>query len=506
MKTKYEAVAPLMQIDAYKLSHRKQYMLSGEVTKVYSNFANRRSRLDDVQGVVHFGLQAFLQEYCIDAFEPFFAADEDEVARLYAERYVQVVGGNPDEVDVSHIRALHRVGYLPLQFKAVPEGTVVAFNVPSFTVENTLPEFFWLPNYIESILSASVWHPSTSATIAHRLRMLLDKMAVKTGAPVEAVDFQGHDFSFRGQTSQASAAASAAGHLLSFKGSDSLNAMDWVDYYYPGNREMTLGSVPATEHSVMSTGIAVHGERETFRRLLEAYPTGILSVVSDTFNLWTVLNEYLPSLKDEVMARDGKIVIRPDTGNPADIVCGTKTNPNLIHTREVKDMHRNPDYFGVLELLWEHFGGTVNEKGYRVLDEHVGVIYGDSITYERAQDITDRMEKMGFASTNVVFGVGSYTYQYVSRDTFNSAMKATWAEVNGEGVNLFKNPVTGDGMKKSATGRLAVIENDGKLSLIEKATPADEEKSLLQTVWQDGKFVRRQTFDEVREVLRNQTI
>lgn len=504
MKTRFDAISPLMKIDAYKLSHRKQYMLSGEVTKVYSNFTNRKSRIEGVDGVVHFGLQAFLQDFCMDAFEPFFAADENEVCDLYAERYTQVVGGNVEDVDTSHIRALHQLGYLPLEFKAVKEGTVVPLKVPSFTVENTHPDFFWLPNYIETILSASVWHPSTSATIAHKLRVFLDGMADKTGAPRAAVDFQCHDFSFRGHTSSTSAAASGAGHLLSFRGSDSLNSMEWVDYFYPNNQEMVLASVPATEHSVMSAGIAVNGEQETFRRLLESYPTGILSVVSDTFNLWTVLNEYLPALKPEILGRDGKIVIRPDTGNPADIVCGEKTNPSIVHTSEVKTFDGNPEFFGVLELLWRHFGGTVNEKGYRVLDEHVGIIYGDGINYERAKEITERMEAMGFASTNVVFGVGSYTYQGVTRDTFNSAMKATWAEVNGKGVNLFKNPVTGDGMKRSATGRLAVLETQDGLVLAEKATPEQEAASVLKTVWKDGKFISRQSYDDVKQVLADQ--
>lgn len=498
--TPYAPIAPLMEIDAYKLSHRTQYALTGNVTRVYSNFTNRKSRLEGVNGVVHFGLQAFLQEYCIEAFQPFFEADEDEVARLYAERYTQVVGGDPADVDVSHIRGLHRLGYLPLVFSGVPEGTVVPLGVPSFVVENTHPDFYWLPNYIEPVLSAIVWHPSTTATIAHRLRTFLDVMAERTASVQEAVDFQGHDFSFRGQASPQSAAGSGAGHLLSFLGSDSIISMEWVDHFYAGDNGMVLGSVPATEHSVMSTGIAVNGEEETFKRLLEAYPSGILSVVSDTFDLWRVLQEYLPNLKNEVLGRDGKLVIRPDTGNPADIICGERTG-DIPDADRVED---SPADKGVLELLWDEFGGTVNDKGYRELDPHVGVIYGDSITYERAQDICERMERMGFASTNVVFGVGSYTYQYVTRDTFNSAMKATWAEVDGEGVDLFKNPVTGDGVKRSATGRLAVIRDGDTLKLIEKATPEQEADSVLQPVWRDGQFLRYQSFADVRKTLKEQ--
>lgn len=215
MNTKYAPVAPLFQTDAYKLAHRDQYLSAGNVTKVYSNYTNRKSRLEGVTKGVHFGLQAFIQRYIMESFEPFFAAGEDEVARLYAERYVQVIGGDPAEVDVSHIRALHRKGYLPLTFCGVPEGIQLPMGVPSFTVENTDPEFFWLPNYIEPLASAAVWHPSTTATIAHRLRRLLDDFAVRTSDTPEAVDFQGHDFSFRGQASPEAAAASGAGHMPS---------------------------------------------------------------------------------------------------------------------------------------------------------------------------------------------------------------------------------------------------------------------------------------------------
>ena len=165
------------------------------------------------------------------------------------------------------------------------------------------------------------------------------------------------------------------------------------------------------------------------------------------------------------------MVIRPDSGNPADILCGTRSNKNAVHTREVKTRAANPDYFGVIELLWDTFGGTVNEQGYKVLDSHIGTIYGDSITLERAKDIIDRLERFGFASTNVVFGIGSFTYQYVTRDTFASAIKATWAEVDGVGHDIMKDPVTDNGTKRSARGRLAVVrDQEGRLTLIEQAT------------------------------------
>lgn len=501
--SRFAPVAPLFKTDAYKLGHIRQYELAGDTTQVYSNFTNRKSRIPGINHVVHFGLQAFLQKFAIDEFKPFFAADEDKVAALYEERVNRVLG--PNTIGSDHIRALHRKGYLPLEFKAVPEGTPVPIGVPSFTIENTEPEFFWLTNYIEAVLSAEVWQASTSATIAHRFRAILETGAQRTGGPIAAVDWQGHDFSYRGMSSSETAAMSGAGHLLSFFGTDSLVSLEWIDDYYGG--EYTAGSVPATEHSVMCTGIATLGEREMFNRLLDLYPTGILSVVSDTFDLWKVLTDYLPSLKEKVMARDGKIVVRPDSGDPVDILTGVQTEERDWALTERADMAYEkvlgtPAAKGVVELLWDEFGGTVNEKGFKELDSHVGVIYGDSITAERAQAIIDRLAAKGFASTNVVFGIGSFTYQYNTRDTFSSAIKATEAIVNGEEYNLFKNPVTDDGTKKSATGRLAVLRDaEGNLYLQQKATPEQEAASELKTVWKNGQFVRKQTFAEVREVL-----
>lgn len=505
--TDFSPVAPLFQCDAYKLGHRNQYEIAGHTTRVYSNYTNRKSRLPGVDHVVHFGLQAYIQQHLMDGFKVFFDASLGDVCRLYEERVAQVLG--PDAAKIigsEHIRDLHCLGHLPLRFCALPEGTLVPIGVPSFTVENTHPLFGWLTNYIETGLSAGYWQPSTSATIAREYRKVLDAAAIRTGADRDAVDWQCHDFSYRGMSSHASAAASAAGHLLNFNGSDSLVAMDWIDRYYGGG-QYQCGSVPATEHSVMSAGIAAVGELETFRRLLKLHPTGTLAVVADTFDLWRVLTEYLPALKDDIMARDGKLVIRPDSGDPSDIICGTGITPDdHPHT-----MQSHPAEYGVLRLLYDTFGGSVNDHNYIDLDPHIGAIYGDSITLERADLITKRMQANGFASTNVIFGVGSFTYQYNTRDTFGSAMKATWAEIDGKGVNLFKDPVTDDGTKRSATGRLAVYRTEetsggasfgtGELTLFQDVDPEMEAASELQPVWENGKFLVHQSFEDVRRVL-----
>jgi nicotinamide phosphoribosyltransferase len=472
---------------------------------VLTNYTNRKSRIAGFDHVVHFGLQAFLHKIT-DAYEPFFAASRDEVTEKYFARVLKILGPDAAEaIGAEHIGQLHDLGFLPVEFRAVPEGTLVPIRVPSFTVENTLDDFFWVTNYLESAISAAIWGPSTSATTAHAFRVKLEQFGDETGDNLSHVDFQLHDFSLRGMNSWESAASSGAGHLLSFKGSDSLLTADYIEKYYGGDYD--LMSVAATEHSVMSTGIMSQqdgigfrdgynrGEAEAalFHRLLDLYPGGIVSVVSDTFDLWNVLEFILPVFKAQIEARDGKLVIRPDSGDPEKILCGNPAGRTVAEQR------------GVIPLLWETFGGTTNTKGFRELNSHIGAIYGDSITLDRAEAILSNLKRQGFAASNVVFGVGSYTYQYVTRDTFGSAMKATWAEVNGKGVNLFKDPVTDDGTKKSATGRLAVLGGDGEdLYLVEKADYQTEAQSLLKPIWRDGRFIVHQSFDSVRENLAKQ--
>lgn len=491
---------PIYDLDAYKFDHRRQYPKG--TTRVLSNWTPRGSRIPGVDHVVFFGLQAFLQEWAMDKFQNFFDASENEVALSYENMVNYVLG--PNSVGADHIRALHRLGYLPLEFKALPEGTRVPLRVPMFTIENTHDDFFWLVNYIETILSASIWLPCTSATQSLHLREMGNEWAENTGQAVEDMNFTFHDFSMRGMSNGSAAAASGAGHLLSSNGTDTIPALNWIERFYP-TENWIGGSVAATEHSVMCAG-GKEDETQTFERLLDLYPSGIVSVVSDTWDLWNVLTNILPSIKGQIMARNGKVVIRPDSGDPVDILCGTQVEEwadghsyNKVKVDRWFGQGNTPEEKGVIELLWDTFGGTVNEAGFKVLDPHIGAIYGDAITYDRADEIFRRLSAKGFAATNVVLGVGSYTFQMVTRDTFGQALKATWAMVDGEGRDLFKDPVTDDGLKKSATGRLAVLEEAGKLVVVSKATQRQEDMSRLQTVWKDGQFVgNKLSFDDVK--------
>ena len=381
---------------------------------------------------------------------------------------------------------------MPLQFSSLPEGTRVPLRVPQFIVENTHPDFAWVTNSYETLCSSTVWMPCTSATMAHRFRNLLSQFGVLTGTPEEFIRYQGHDFSFRGLPGIEAAMMSGFGHALSFLGSDTTPVFDFVDQYYPDDDVDydIIKTVFATEHSVMCAG-GKEQEIDTISRINSLYETGIVSQVMDTWDLWKVLTEILPKLKDQIMSRNGKLVIRPDSGDPANILCGDPEAKN-----------GTPRSKGVIQLLWEEFGGEVNVHGYKVLDSHIGAIYGDAITFERAREIMARLAAKGFSSGNVVLGIGSYTYQMVTRDTHQFAMKATHCVIDGVGQDIFKQPVTDDGTKWSATGRLAVAEyDDGELYVIEKATPEQEEASLLTPRWKDGSFLEKTSLSQIRERL-----
>ncbi|WP_025740535.1 nicotinate phosphoribosyltransferase [Aquimarina pacifica] len=477
---------PLLLTDGYKLGHREQYPEG--TTLVYSNWTPRKSRIEGVEKVVFFGLQYLIKEYLIKKFNSeFFDQPKDNVVLEYKKFVDNYLG---IDYDVTHIEALHDLGYLPIEIKAIPEGTEVPIRVPMFVLVNTKPEFFWLTNYLETLLSSIIWQPCTSATIAKQYRKILTQYALETDKEnLEFVTWQGHDFSMRGMSGTESAILSGMGHALSFSGSDTLPVAKAYETFYNANvsKELVIGSVNATEHSVMCAG-SKDDEIGTFRRLLKTYPTGILSVVSDTWDLWKVLTEYLPKLKDEIEQREGKLVIRPDSGDPVDIICGCENEDPVVAK-------------GVIELLWDEFGGTTNEQGYKVLNPKIGAIYGDSITIDRATQICERLKRKGFASTNVVLGIGSFTYQYNTRDTFGFAMKATYVEVKGEGREIFKDPITDDGTKKSAKGLIQLYEENNQIHFKDQVTKEEEKQGLFQTVFIDGKLVVDEHLSQIRSRL-----
>lgn len=496
-------ILPVLLKDFYKVGHIRQY--PKDTALIYSNLTPRSSRVAGSDGVIVFGPQYFVAEYLLNQFnENFFDQDRDECLRVYKRRIDHALGPG---TSVAHIGELHELGYLPLLVKALPEGTLCPFRVPLLTIRNTDPKFFWLTNMVESLMSNVLWMPITSATTAFNYRRVFERFAKETGADPDFVKWQGHDFSFRGLPGLEAACLSGAAHLLSFTGTDTIPAIDFLETYYGANCETELvgGSVPATEHSVMCMGLE-RGEMETIKRLVsEVYPNGIVSIVSDSWDFWKVVTEYLPQLKETILARNGKVVIRPDSGDPVKIICGDPEAPV-----------GSPERLGAIRCLFNIFGGTKTVSGHYVLDPHIGLIYGDSITPERQKEILGRLAAAGFASSNVVLGIGSYTYQYVTRDTYGIAMKATYGERHEPsplwgvppktiGQAIFKDPKTDDGIKKSARGLLNV--DYGILDqpfLTEDCTWEEEQEGALQPIFDRGNAVNFQDLATIRKRVESQ--
>lgn len=539
---------PLILTDGYKLDHRRQY--PEETTKVYSNWTPRKSRIEGIDHVVLFGLQYFIRRYLQEEFDTeFFKQPKSLVVGKYLRRINNYLG--PNRIGSKHIEALHDLGYLPIIIKALPEGSRSPIRCPQFTVTNTHPGFFWLVNYLETLMSCTIWGPTTSATLAHAYREIFEYWADQTGADKSFIQFQGHDFSMRGMFGVEAAMMSGAAHLLSFTGTDTVPAIDWLEYYYDADsdKELVGCSIAATEHAVMCVGTGFliqkdgltwekygEAEFEVFKRLItEVYPSGNLSIVSDTWDLFKVLREYLPKLKAEILAREGKIVIRPDSGDPVKILTGYFDDEVVeregkvfidvrdsgtalpVMGREICPLER----IGVVEALYDIFGGSTTSKGHRLLHEKIGCIYGDSITLQRAEEVCLRLAQNNFASTNWVAGIGSFTYQYQTRDTFGFAMKATYAEANAKPKNeqtlpgtveggvykipIFKDPKTDDGTKKSLKGLIQVVlettpEGDRFVALDESSWQ-EEDDSYLTAVFKDGKILSSVTLKEVRKIL-----
>lgn len=484
-------------LDFYKTFHAKSYR--SDMSGVYANFTTRHNKHTNIpNGSTCYvaGLQGFISKVLEGEWSKFFnAPTEDEAVAAY-EEVVSHGLGRPEHSQ--ELRKLYQLGYLPLKIKALPEGTEVPYGIPHFTVESTVEGFGWLTNNIETIASAEVWPVQTALTTAVAYYRTFNEYAELTGSPKEFIPFQGHDFSFRGMMGVEAAKLTGMGHLMSgFIGSDTIPAALSLKKYYsasldPSNPCTTIASVDATEHSVQCS---FEGDDLAYitHCMDKASPTGILSIVSDGYDFWALVTEVLPQLKDKIMARNGKVVIRPDSGDPVDILCGDPKGKNVS---EVK---------GLVEVLYDMFGGTVNEKGYKVLDDHIGCIYGDSITLERQEQILQRLADKGFASCNVVLGIGSYTYQYVTRDTHGSAVKATSMTLqDGNRIAIHKDPKTGGGEKKSARGLLFVSKEDGTIYLEDNVTKEkeDSEENMLQTVWENGKFVKTQALQDIREQVK----
>lgn len=542
--------------DGYKLDHRRQYPEGTEY--VYSTWIPRSNNyLPEAKGTVVFGIQYLIKEYFIKYFnEHFFNRSKEDVVKEFEDMLTMYLGDN--NVGTEHIAELHDLGYLPIKIKALPEGSICPIKVPCMTIINTHPKFFWVTNFLETIISNVIWLPMTSATIAKIYKDELTKHAKKTGFYDEdLISFLCHDFSMRGMGGLEASVLSGMGHLTSFVGSETIPALTYISEYYPCN-SLIANTIPATEHSVMCAGGDGEDEFETFKRLItKTYPKGFVSIVSDTWDFWKVMTDYLPRLKDTILNRDGKVVIRPDSGCPEDIICGLHISKiddmyDVIHDDRIKIFNYEGKLYkvnrdvinenileygieafncinytfteclkqdfikvislseeevkGAYEILWDIFGGTTNEKGYKVLNPKVGIIYGDSITIERQKEIYRRLEEKGFCASNLVLGIGSYTYQYKTRDSLGFAMKATWCQINGESKEIYKQPKTDNGTKNSLKGLCAVFRNEGNgnYEVFDQVDKETENKGELKVVFENGKLIKEHTLEEIRERLCKQ--
>lgn len=571
----------LFYSDGYKVGHKR--MLAPGTTFLYGSWIPRTIKYapKGVSKIVSAGQQLTVRWLNDEFTDNFFKLSLEEALKFGRDMSMYLM----QEYNADHFAELHKLGYLPVRIKSLPEGIETNPNIPHMTFINTVKGFAWLTLYLETIISSLSWKTSTSATLGLAYRRNALEWVKKTDPTnLWLVDYMCHDFSARG-LDPFSMLASGLGHAMSHKGSDTLIVIPGARYFYdePEN-EVCINSVNASEHSVSTTKIFTVGEKQMIIDWLKEFPTGILSIVADTFDLWKLLCEYLadPEVKALIMARNGKLVVRPDSGDPVEIICGMIVKPIVAgsyedfltnaeeelhdilvdqtphgeHGGDIRgcyswegttyDVLYSPDwnrydkqyYYienwgsnhttasvvnleakqrGVIELLWDTFGGTVNEQGYKVLDSHIGAIYGDSINLERQVQIYSRLANKGFASTNIVLGVGSFTYQFNTRDTLGFAAKGAWFQTEEDHMpdgfdiiksyNIYKDPVTDDGTKKSLKGLLYVDkisidgEKDPDYIVMQEATSDEESKGLLQIIFEDGKYYNQTTLTEIRKRL-----
>ena len=481
---------PMLLIDFYKAVHAE--MLPRGITKSVSYFTPRMSRVDRWDKVVNFVLQAFIKTYLIDYFkEEFFERPFEDVTREYKRIMDASLGENA--YNMQKIENLHKLGYLPIEIVSLPEGALVPMKVPMFGITNTHPDFAWLPQSLESLISAEVWHPMLAATVGYSYRQIVNKYYDETCDDSVSRARALGAFDFRGEECLESAVKAGAGWCLSFLNTATVPVIPYLEEMYDCDctkEEVAFGS-PSTEHSVMCSNFAVDGDEITLlRRLLtEIYPNTSFSAVLDSYDYWNIIDHVLPQLRTEIMAHNGCMLMRGDSGDCVEVVTRT------------------------VFKLWEHFGGTINSKGYKVLDPHVKAIYGDSITLQRCEQIYEILKQNGFACSNVALGVGSFSFQCVeedgqlkpfTRDTFSSCIKATYCEIKDQPFPIFKNPKEG-GFKKSQKGCCVVKQDEAGNYIYQDGYTWEEAyndpTNALVPVFRDGRLLKEQTLREIRERL-----
>lgn len=453
----------LLLTDSYKVSHYKQYPPKTEI--VFSYFESRGGKYSET---CFFGLQYFLKKYLEGSVVTQEKIDE-------ADQLFQVHFGNKEMFNRTAWEYILKEynGHLPVKIKAVPEGSVLPYRNVLMTIENTDPRCYWLTNYLETLL-VQVWYPTTVATQSHFLKKLIGHYLEETGTPAD-LPFKLHDFGFRGVSSVESAGIGGAAHLVNFSGTDTLQALQTIQDYY--NTDEVFGfSVPASEHSTMTSWTRSQ-ETAAYKNMLDQYPTGNVSVVSDSYDIFNAAKEiWGKELKDHVLERDGTLVIRPDSGDILTVI--------LL----------------LLNILDEAFGSTTNAKGYKLLHPKVRILQGDGMDAAAIEQLLKDIIAKGWSADNLVFGMGGGLLQKINRDTLKFAFKCSWAQIDGKGREVYKDPITDPG-KKSKRGRLKLIKTtNGNYQTVEERTVRENKEGLdlLETVFENGKIVKEWQFEEVR--------
>lgn len=452
----------ILMTDYYKQTHHKFY--DDKLETVYSYFESRGGEFDST---LFFGLQYYLKKYLegpVVTQEMIDQADQFLEAGFFGMKYFNREGWQ-------YILDKHN-GRLPILIKAVNEGRVIPAKNILFSIENTDPKVPFITNFVETLLM-KVWYPTTVATLSKKIKDLLEVYAELCGTV--AHPFMLNDFGYRGVSSEESAGIGGAAHLVNFQGTDTIKGIVYAMKYY-NQKEVCGFSVAAAEHSTV-TSYGKENEAYAYSCFIEAFPNGILSVVSDSYDIYNAVeNIYGKQLKEKILAREGKFVVRPDSGDPTEVS------------------------LKVIEGLWKAFGGTVNDKGYKVLNPKVGVIYGDGINYESIDKILKAITDAGYSIDNIVFGMGGALLQQVNRDTNKFALKCSAARVGGQWIDVFKDPITDHG-KVSKKGILELYYDDEeKVYFTDNPSNVHNYAQIpqLETVFENGKIVKEFTFDEVK--------
>lgn len=457
----------ILMTDSYKLSHHKQYPKN--TTKIYSYLESRGGLYSKT---VFFGLQYYLKKYLEG---PIVFKHHLEDANEFSKQHF---GCNIFNYEGWKYIIEKHDGKLPILIKAVKEGSVVPTRNILMSIENTDPNCAWLTNHCETLLM-KLWAPITIATNSYYCKKLINSYLMKTSDDLSGISFKLHDFGYRGVSSEESAGILGMSHLTSFMGTDTLAAIQYANNFYGSTDNlynMYGYSVPASEHSV-ACSFGKDREEEYFLNMLDSYPTGIVSIVSDTYDVFNFIKTMSSKHKEKILSREGKIVFRPDSGDPVDV------NMQLINT------------------LWEIFGGRVNSKGYKELVPQVGLIQGDGIDFNMIDAILDAAEEKGYSANNWVFGSGGGLLQKFDRDTQKFAIKASYGEITVDGTvigyDISKSPVTSP-TKVSKAGKMKLVRGWDFRTINHKLDTFEEFSDWLEPVFENGRILKEITFDEVK--------